>query len=199
MPEGTREAFINSKDKHGKNALHHLFKNFKRIRGVDSLKSLLELSSGVNELDQAGMSPTAIFLKGSAFFQSDEDPEVLSLLFGHGADPSFETKEGLNLVHLAAKSGRASTALLRILANQKVDVRARDKQGRTAFHHGAISGNLAKEALYCLRDEFQLSTQLLDEQGKTPLAYAIEKDQEYHHPYTFNPKRWARIQTLLRE
>jgi ankyrin repeat protein len=199
MPEGTREAFINSKDKHGKNALHHLFKNFKRIRRVDSLKSLLELSSGVNELDQAGMSPTAIFLKGSALFQSDEDPEVLRLLFGHGADPSFETKEGLNLVHLAAKSGRASTALLRILANQKVDVRARDKQGRTAFHHGAISGNLAKEALYCLRDEFQLSTQLLDEQGKTPLAYAIEKDQEYHHPYTFNPKRWARIQTLLRE
>lgn len=199
MPEGTREAFTNSKDKRGKSALHHLFKKPKGIGGVDSLKSLLELSAGVNELDQAGMSPTAIFLKASAFFQSDEDPKVLRLLFGHGADPSFETKEGLNLVHLAAKSGRASTTLLRILANQKVDMRARDKQGRTAFHHGAISGNLAKEALYCLRDEFQLSTQLLDEQGKTPLAYAIEKGQEYRHPNMFNPNRWARIQTLLRE
>lgn len=199
MPEGTREAFTNSKDKHGKNALHHLFKKFKRIGGVDSLKSLLELSHGVNELDQAGMSPTAIFLKSRAFFQSNEDTEALRLLFGHGADPTFETKQGLNLVHLAAKSGRASNAVLRILANQRVDMRARDKQGRTAFHHGAISGNLTKEALYCLRDEYQLSTDLLDEQGKTPLAYAVEKGQGYHHPYMFDPNRWARIQTLLRE
>ncbi|KAG5655135.1 hypothetical protein KAF25_001908 [Fusarium avenaceum] len=199
MPQGTREAFTNSKDKHGKNALHHLCKNFKWIGGVDSLKSLLELSTGVNELDQAGMSPTAILLKSGAFLQSDKDPEALRLLFGHGADPTFETKQGLNLVHLAVKSGRASDALLRILANQKIDMRAMDKRGRTAFHHGAISGNLTKEALYCLRDEFQLSTELLDEQGKTPLAYAVEKDQEYHHPNMFNPNRWARIRTLLRE
>ncbi|KAH7208512.1 uncharacterized protein BKA55DRAFT_487622, partial [Fusarium redolens] len=59
--------------------------------------------------------------------------------------------------------------------------------GRTALHHGVISGKLTKEALCCLRDEFQLSTELLDAQGKTPLAYAVEKGQEYHHPDMFEP------------
>ncbi|KAM0228211.1 hypothetical protein ACHAP5_012006 [Fusarium lateritium] len=199
VSDGTREAFTKSKDKQGKNALHYLLKEFIGTGGVGGLKLLLEWSAGVNELDQKGMSPTATFLGAWSFLQTDEYPEALRLLFEHGADPCFKTKEGLNLVHLAVKSGKASTAVLRVLATQKVDIRARDRQGRTAFHHGAISGRLTKEGLCCLRDEFQLSTEVLDEQGKTALAYAVEKEQEYHHPDMFDPSRWRRVQALLSE
>ncbi|SPJ79524.1 uncharacterized protein FTOL_07915 [Fusarium torulosum] len=198
VPESTREDFAKSKDKHGQNALHYLWKK-SSCTGIDSLKFLLELSADVNELDQEGMSPIATFLRKGAFRPRDDDLETLRLLFGHGADASFKTKEGLNLAHLAATSGRASPNLLRILANQKVDVRARDDQGRTALHHGAISGKLTKETLYCLRDEFKLSTELLDAQGKTPLAYAVEKGQKHHHRKIFQPGRWAKIEALLRE
>ncbi|KAI3573063.1 hypothetical protein IWW34DRAFT_888169 [Fusarium oxysporum f. sp. albedinis] len=198
VSEGTRGALVDSKDKHDRNALHHLWKDYE-ITEIDSLKLLLELSTGVNELDQEGLSPTATFLSTRVFLNSDEDPEVLRLLFRHGADPSHETKEGLNLAHFAVRSGRASAASLRILANQKVDVRARDEQGRTALHHGAISGWLTEEVLCCLRDEFQLSTELLDAQRKTPLAYAIEKGQEDHHPDMFERDRWAKVEKLLRE
>ncbi|KAM0209479.1 hypothetical protein ACHAQD_011150 [Fusarium lateritium] len=199
VPHGIQEAFTKSQDKQGKNALHYLLKGFIGTGGVGGLKLLLEWSAGVNELDQKGMSPTATFLGAWSFLQTDEYPEVLRLLFEHGADPCFKTKEGLNLVHLAVKSGKASTAVLRVLATQKVDMRARDRQGRTAFHHGAISGRLTEEGLCCLRDEFQLSTEVLDEQGKTALAYAVEKEQEYHHPDMFDPSRWRSVQALLSE
>nr|CEG03538.1 unnamed protein product [Fusarium acuminatum CS5907] len=188
ISEETQGALVDSKDKHGRNALHHLWKDYE-ITEIDSLKLLLELSTGVNELDQEGLSPTATFLSTRVFLNSNEDPEVLRLLFRHGADPSHKTKEGFNLAHLAVRSGRASAALLRILANQKVDVRARDEQGRTALHHSAISGWLTEEVLCCLRDEFQLSTELLDAQRKTPLAYAIKKGQEDHHPDIFERDR----------
>ncbi|GKU08442.1 hypothetical protein FLAG1_09784 [Fusarium langsethiae] len=198
VSEETQGALIDSKDKHGRNALHHLWKGFE-LTEIDSLRLLLELSTGVNELDQEGLSPTATFLSTSVLLNSDDDPEALRLLFRHGADPSLKTKQGLNLAHLAARSGRASAALLRILASQKVDMRARDEQRRTALHHGAISGWLTKEALCCLRDEFQLSTELLDVQGKTALAYAVEKGQDEHHPDMFEPDRWARVEKLLRE
>jgi ankyrin repeat protein len=198
VPESTRD-FAKSKDKHGQNALHYLWRKRSSRTEVDSLKLLLELSADVNELDQAGMSPTATFLSTSAFGPSDDDLEALRLLFEHGADASFKTKQGLNLAHLAARSGKASPNLLRILADQKVDVKATDDQGRTALHHGAISGKLTKETLCCLRDEFKFCTELLDAQGKTPLAYAVEKRKEDHHPYMFDRGRWARVETLLRE
>jgi ankyrin repeat protein len=198
VPESTRGDFAKSTDKHSQNALHYLWKDFSWTK-VDSLKFLLETSADVNELDQASMSPIATFLSASVLGQSDDDQEVLRLLFGHGANASFRTQQGMNLAHLAARSGRASPNLLRILASQKVDVRARDDQGRTALHHGVISGELTEEVLCCFRDEFNLSTELLDAQGKTPLAYAVEKGQDYHDPYMFEPDRWARIETLLRE
>ncbi|KAL9568767.1 hypothetical protein ACKAV7_007081 [Fusarium commune] len=196
VSEETRGALIASKDNHGRNALHHLWKDFE-LTEIASLKLLLELSTGVNELDQEGLSPTATFLSSSVLLDSDDDPEALRLLFRHGADPSLKTNQGLNLAHLAARSGRASAALLRILAKQKVDVTARDEQGRTVLHHGAISGWLTEEALCCLRDEFQLSTELLDAHGKTPLAYAVEKEQEDHPLDMFEGDRWTRVKELL--
>lgn len=197
MPDTSLEVFLKSKDNHGENVLHHLLSNNTKV-DITVVDYLLKWSVGINDLDNAGMSPMAKYLSAFVLCVGDDDPEVLRLMFECGANPAFETEEGLGLAHLAAGSRRVSVSMLRTLASWGVDLRAEDKQGRTALHYSAIKGNLTGNVLHFLCDEIRLSAGLRDAHGKTPLDYAVEMGKKDHSPNLFDPDRWARTEKLLR-
>ncbi|KAM5361879.1 hypothetical protein ACJZ2D_012824 [Fusarium nematophilum] len=197
MPDTSLEAFLKSKDKHGENVLHHLLSNNFKV-DITVVDYLLKLPVGINDLDNKGMSPMARYLSTFALCAGDDDPEVLRLMFECGANPAFETKEGLGLGHLAARSRRVSVSLLRTLVSWGVDLRAEDRQGRTALHYSAIGGNLTESVLRFLCDEIRLSAGLRDGHGKTPLDYAVEMGQKDHDTDFFDHGRWSRTEKLLR-
>jgi hypothetical protein len=90
-------------------------------------------------------------------------------MFESAANPSFKTRKGLGLGHLAAGSRRVSVSLLETLASWGVP-----KQGRIILHYSAIEGNLTEDMLRFIYGEIGLSEGLHGEHGKTPLDYAVE-------------------------
>lgn len=197
VPGTSLESFLKSRDSHGENVLHHLLSNDIKV-DITVVTYLLTFSAAINGLDNAGMSPMAKYLNTFVLCAGDDDPEVLRLMFERGANPAFETHEGLNLAHLAAGSRRSSVSVLRTLESWGVDLRAEDRQGRSVLHYGAIEGNMTEDVLHFLCDEIGLSAETRDAHGKTPLDYAVEMGQEDHHPDLFDCGRWRRIEKLFR-
>lgn len=197
-PETSVEVILKSKDKNKENVWHHVLSNKVKVN-ISIVNYLLQWPFGINDLNNAGMSPMAKYLKASVLRGSDDDPEVLRLMFKGGANPAFKTEEGLGLAHLAAGSRRVSVNLLRTLTSWGIDLRAEDKQGRTALHYSAIKGTLTEDVLRFLCDEIGLCTKLDDTHGKTPLDYAVELRQIHRSPGFFNPNRWALTENLLRD
>jgi ankyrin repeat protein len=197
VPDKSLETFLKSKDKHEQNVLHHLLSNTVDVN-ISVVNYVLKWPVGINDVNDAGMSPMAKYFRAFVLYGGDDAPEVLHLMFKCGANPAFETEEGLGLAHLAAGSRRVSVRLLRTLTSWGVDLKAEDKQGRTALHHSAIKGILTEDVLGFLCNEFGLSTELQDAHGKTPLDYAVELGQSHRHPDFFDSNRWARTEGLLR-
>ncbi|KEY73474.1 hypothetical protein S7711_07498 [Stachybotrys chartarum IBT 7711] len=197
VPDKSLETFLKSKDKHEENVLHHLLSNTVDVN-ISVVNYVLKWPVGINDVNDAGMSPMAKYFRAFVLYGGDDAPEVLHLMFKCGANPAFETEEGLGLAHLAAGSRRVSVRLLRTLTSWGVDLKAEDKQGRTALHHSAIKGILTEDVLGFLCNEFGLSTELQDAHGKTPLDYAVELGQSHRHPDFFDSNRWARTEGMLR-
>jgi ankyrin repeat protein len=176
IADESRERLLRSTDKNGRNMLHHLAMGNRFGDISTALEHLLQWphAIGINDLDDEGMSPMARYFSQEILFPSDKDVKSLSLLFDHGADPRFMTRDGLGLVHLAAGSGRLSVSLLRELGSRGVDLGAKDSHGRTALHHSALKGTLEGDVLIFLCTEVGLSLELQDAHGKTQLAYAEE-------------------------
>ncbi|KAJ3532880.1 hypothetical protein NM208_g8239 [Fusarium decemcellulare] len=175
------EPFLKSKDKHGRHVLHHLLGSTCNFM-VDTaiLGYFLARSVCINDLDDAGMSPVAIYLRSVTLGGYADDPNLLRLMFESGADPSFETRDGLGLVHLVSRSGRISLSVLELLASWGVNLGAEDRQGRTALHHCAINGTLTDDVLHFLCHMVGLSNELRDIEGRTPLEYAVDMYQKDH-------------------
>lgn len=197
VPDTSREVFLKSKDNRGDNVLHHLMSNM-MLSDIAAVELLLKWPVGINDLDNAGLSPMAKYLGGFAFRVVDGDPEVLRLMFERGADPAFETKEGLGLAHLVVGSRKVSVSILRFLQSWGVNLSASDKQGRTALHYIAIKGFLTADILRFLCDEVRLSAGLRDAHGKTPLDYAVEKTNEHDGRGFMHNGRWMQTEKLLR-
>lgn len=176
VPDNSFDTFLKSKDKQGQNALHHLFGNC-GFAHTAAVEFLLRWPDSINDLDNEGMSPMAKYLSTAIHVRRDDDSTALRLMFESGADPCFETREGLGLAHLAVGSPRASVSLLKTLASWGVDVTAKDKHRRTVLHYTAIKGTLTEEILHHLCSEMGLSAGLRDAHGKTPLEYAVEMGQ----------------------
>ncbi|KAF5571035.1 hypothetical protein FPHYL_755 [Fusarium phyllophilum] len=197
IPGFQMEAFMDSKDKEGKNALHHLLSKHGVVE-IPVARYLLERCKGINSLDRTGMSPVALYLSATVIFSHKDDQNLLDLLFSCGADTSFKTPEGLGLVHLVGSSRRCSVGVLQTLTKWGIDLRALDIQGRTVLHHSSIIGTLVEDVLQFLCHDTKLSVDLRDMHGKTALDYALEKQQEDHNPDLFDPGRWTRAEKLLR-
>ncbi|CVL03425.1 uncharacterized protein FPRN_11766 [Fusarium proliferatum] len=197
IPDFQKEAFMQSKDKEGRNALHHLLRKCGAV-GVPVARYLLERCNGINSLDSTGMSPTALYLSATVLFSHQDDQNVLDLLLSCGADPSFKTAEGLGLVHLVGTSRRCSVGVLQTLEKWGIDPRSLDTEGRTVLHHSSIVGTLVEDVLHFLCHDAKLSVDLRDVHGKTALDYAVEEKQKEHNPDLFDPGRWVRAEKLLR-
>ncbi|KAF5964158.1 nucleoside phosphorylase [Fusarium bulbicola] len=197
IPDTQMEAFLNWKDKKGKNALHHLL----RKHGVVEIlvaRYLLERCNGINNLDSTGMSPVALYISANVLFSRQDDQHLLDLLFSYGADPSFKITEGFGLVHLLSTSRRCSVGVLQTLAKWGIDLRSLDTQGRTVLHHSSITGTLVEDVLHFLCHDIELVVGHRDVHGKTALDYAVEEKQKEHSPDIFDPSRWIRAEKLLR-
>ncbi|KAF5264449.1 hypothetical protein FOXYS1_4771 [Fusarium oxysporum] len=197
IPDLSLETFLKSKDKQGQNVLHHLLCNNANV-DISVAKYAFERFNGINDLDNDGMSPMALYLGALVLCAYQGDLELLDLMFEYGADPAFKTAEGLGLVHLVAGSHRFSVSVLRKLARWDVNLRSKDEQGRTALHHSSIEGTLTEDVLHFLCEEIQLSVALRDVHGNTPLDYATKMGQKDHDPNIYDPHRWVRTEALLR-
>ena len=83
----------------------------------------------------------------AALNEDREYPDIIRLLFNHGADPGIKTSEGETLLHLAVVSAPRIKVLLE-MGVHVLDIDARDNQGRSAVHHAAAVGiNAAMELL----------------------------------------------------
>jgi len=196
-PKSSLQAILESKDHHGQNVLHHLLGSRGSVN-VDLTAYLLERATGINDLDNEGMTPVAIFLSKRGLYAHQSDPYILDHMFGNGADPSFTTAEGLGLVHLAAGTSRLSVGLLQGLARGGVSLTSTDERGRTVLHHASKKGALTEEVLCYLHEEVNLPLDIRDKQGKTALDYAIEKGKEDHGPTRSKRGRWEATERLLR-
>lgn len=196
-PKSSLQAILESKDHHGQNVLHHLLSSRGSV-SVDVTAYLLERVSGINDLDNEGMPPVAMFLSRLAHCAHQSDPDILDHVFRNGADPGFTTAEGLGLVHLAAGSSRLSVGLLQGLARGGVSLTSTDERGRTVLHHASIKGALTEEVWRYLYEEVKLPLEIRDKYGKTALDYAIEKGKEDHGPNLWKPRGWKETERLLR-
>lgn len=189
-------AAVAARDKSGRNALHHLVGDAEHVdEGL--VRALLQGGVNVNDLDDAGLSPLALYMKDFLVL-SRSVPRVIETFFQYGSDPLFETREGrLGLVHLHAQSYKVRVEVLKIFMDFDIDLAAKDEQDRTILHHCAISGSLTPESSNFLRSLVGLDTELPDANGKTPRQYAAEMRRKTHHPDIFDPDRWARTERLL--
>lgn len=189
-------ALMASRDKLGRNALHHLVSRSGRV-DCAIVQYLLDSGVNVNDLNHAGMSPLATYLERFMLLFHDA-PRVARLLLQSGADPSFKTHNGgLGLAHLYGQSCRVTVELLAVLADGGVDLQMEDDESRTVLHQCAIAGSLNEEALHFLCNEGGLLKDSRDAHGQTPLQYAAEMRQRTHHRQTFDPKRWSRTEKIL--
>ena len=182
-------------DNRHRNALHHLVTRagYVDIAAVQCLKTV-----DVNGIDDEGFTPLARYL--CRFLDSSvHKAEIAEYLFQAHADPSFQTVDGLTLGHLSASADELDIELLRVLANNFVDLQLPDRNRRTILHHVASAGSLtAKSALKFLCQEVGLSISSLDNSGKTALDLVVEERNKDHHPMLFRPDRWSTTEQLLR-
>ena len=125
---------------------------------IAAAERLLASKVGINDFDEHGDSPLAIYMKKSFLTNPRDKTEMIELLFQAGADRAFATaEERLGLGHLSTKSHNLDMDLLKILRKSGVDLRMLDSRGRTVLHHCAITGCLNEDALNFLCDEMGLS------------------------------------------
>ncbi|KAM3501021.1 hypothetical protein MY10362_005905 [Beauveria mimosiformis] len=188
---------VAARDKRGRNALHHLVRQAWHV-DVDAIEYLVSAGASVEDLDNKGLSPLALYLTDVMPLLSGAGGAV-GLLLQHGSDPLFQTVDkGLNLAHLHAnKSSKINIEVLETLRVFGVGLEEKDNEDRTLLHHCAIGGSLTKSALQFLCDEVGLDKDVQDTHGKVPLQYATEQRRKKRDPNTFDSDRWLRTEKIL--
>ncbi|CZT25363.1 uncharacterized protein RCC_11094 [Ramularia collo-cygni] len=192
--------FAKTKDHQGHNALHCLLGGNGYV-DVAAVQCLTAHNVGVDDLTDDGDCPLSMYFTSSKHWldRSSHKAEIVNHLFRAGADPSFKTANGcLNFGHLAAFADEVGVKLLKVLAENGVNLAAEDYDGRTMLHHCALHGSIEEEdTLSFLCDEVGLSNDSYDRSGMTPLALATQKKLEVHHPHLFRSRRWIQTENIL--
>jgi len=180
-----------SRDKKGRNALHHILAHGANIEGV---RLLLNKGVDVKDRDIDGNSPLASYLVNSRLYIDDD---ICRLLLRSGSDAAAVNDQGLALAHLAANCLRMNVEVLEALMDFGVDLELLDIEGRTLLHHTALEGSLTETVLTFLLDKTKLHSDTKDISGKTPLQYAAEEAGKRRHRRVFDSRRWSRSLDIL--
>ncbi|KAJ3499726.1 hypothetical protein NLG97_g98 [Lecanicillium saksenae] len=186
---------VAARDKHGRNALHHLARESHHA-DEETVESLVSAGVSAKDLDDEGSSPLSLYL--TTFLPLPPNAAaVVRQFFRGGSNPSFKTRDDSNLALLYAKSCKSGVEVLQTLEEFGVDLAAKDSEGRTLLHHAAIAGSLTEQAFHFLRDKTGLDRHLQDHHGKTPFQYATEERRKKRHPCTYDSDRWSRTEKIL--
>ena len=182
---------ITSKDKNGRNVLHHMF--WAEWHEFKTIHWLLYHGASGSELDNFGVSPVAQYVKCSSWTL---DVEVCRSLLRTKEAASFVGHEGQTLGHFCAKRFDFQVPILEVLHERGVDLTEKDHGGRTVLHYSVLYNTLYEEVLRYLVSVIGIKADDQDEQGRTALQYAMDKvDDNGGNPRDY--RRWERIRFML--
>ncbi|KAL2815028.1 ankyrin [Aspergillus cavernicola] len=176
-----------SLDHFGRNPLHHHVSSV--LCSAEVVEFLVQLGCDVNEFDKEGNSSLGLYV-GS--FHLGVQSDIFFLLIRKGADLLWVNGHRQNLAHLFMHHREADSLILKYLFDHNLDPTARDLDGKSFMHHGAIHGVFTKELVEFLKREGVLDLHATDSIDKTPLNYAEEKvhsEQPDDSPLHYDP-RW---------
>jgi ankyrin repeat protein len=186
---------IASKDKSGRNVLHHLLSTHS-IKHVETVRSLLDQRAHGSELDHSGISPLARFIKSSML---QIDIEICRSLLEIKENASFVDCDGQTLGHLCAGTADFGVQILNLLVEYGVDLVKRDRDGRTVLHRAAMCGSLTEQSLGFLTNVISIRADEEDTYGRTALQYATELAAKDRSSNIWDSKRWERTRDILQK
>ncbi|KAF4277594.1 hypothetical protein KXW75_005350 [Aspergillus fumigatus] len=183
-----------SLDHFGKNPLHHHVSSI--FCSAEMIDFLVQCGCNVNDVDREGNSALSLYMSSSHLYI---DREIFQLLLDKGADPLCVNHHKENLAHLFMHYREEGIGILQILLKCGVDLAARDLEGRTVMHHGAIHGVFDHHLGEFLREHGVLDPNVRDFQNKTPLDYAEEQSRRtWPQDYSGLDDRWDRSFNCLK-
>jgi ankyrin repeat protein len=122
----------------------------------------------INSFGADGFQPVGL----AAFFSH---LEAVIYLVEHGADINLHSHNAQNVTPLIAASARGNMEIARLLIAHGADVNARQIHNFTALHNAAQIGQIEMAELL-LAHGAEINARSQD--GRTPLAFAIEKNHD---------------------
>lgn len=134
------------------------------------VKLLLDIGIDVNKRD----TETRTALMQLCFLEDEtKATKYAKKLLERGAKVGLKDKDGLTALSLACKLGQEQMVSIMLEEANDFDLNAQDKQGNTALHYAAISGNfVVLNLLLSKLKKFRLSVDRLNKNGETPLIVA---------------------------
>ncbi|KAL4802838.1 ankyrin [Aspergillus unguis] len=163
----------NTPDRHGRTPLHHHVSSV--FCAIDVVDFLIQAGCDVHQPDEERNSSLGLYV-GS--FHLGVERMIFSHLVQKGADPLWVNARRQNLLHLLMRHRGADNEILEYLFNIGIDPTARDVDGKTFMHYGAIHGAFTEELIDFLRCRGVLDLHTRDSIGKSPLDYAEAKARQ---------------------
>lgn len=184
---------LESKDKCGRNALHHILSK-KHVRRSEASQWLLDQGVNGSVLDSIGLSPLATYINGPMF---DIDSKICRSLFKIKGNASFIYRHGQTLGHLCATKPGLSVRVLEALDEYGVDLAKKDFDGRTVLHRAAMCGGVDEDVLGFLLFTIGIQASDEDKHGRIALQYAIEEHAKGYKYSRSGNKRWETTREVL--
>ncbi|XP_042580540.1 ankyrin repeat and death domain-containing protein 1B isoform X2 [Cyprinus carpio] len=156
---------VNSKNVHGRTALHYAV----AFRNVEAVDVLLRRRAKLDLQDKHGL--TAVHL--AAWFGS---LEILKLLVQAGADQSIENMEGLNMMHCAAMNNHTDIVAYIVEDLQMGELDKEDQRGNRLFALAAAHG-CVRMLQMLMEEPYNMATMEENKVGDTPLHLAAKNGQ----------------------
>jgi ankyrin repeat protein len=192
-PEARTLKLLESKDKYGRNALHHILSK-KHVRRTEAPQWLLDQGVNGSELDGIGLSPLATYISGSMF---EIDSNICRSLFKIKGNALFTYCHGQTLGHLCATKSSFGLRVLQALNKYGVDLFKKDYDGRTVLHRAAMCAGVDEASLEFLVDSLGIQASEEDKHGRIALQYAIEEHAKGHKHNRSGTERWERTKDVL--
>ena len=141
-----------------------------REKRFTQVKLLLDIGVDINRRD----SDMRTALMQLCFLEDEaKAAKYAKILLQRGAKVGLKDKTGLTVLSHACKRGQEQLVSIMLEEASDFDLNSQDKQGNTALHYAAMSGNfVVLNLLLSKLKRFKLSVDMLNKKGETPLIVA---------------------------